>query len=49
MDLAQTNACMACHAKDRQVVRPAFAYATRTYAALKAAEATLATNIKYVM
>lgn len=45
-ELAQKNACMACHAVDRKLVGPAFQDVAKKYAGQKDAEATLAANIK---
>lgn len=46
MELAQKNACMACHAVDKKLVGPAYADVAKKYAGQKDAEATLAANIK---
>lgn len=45
-ELAQKNACMACHAVDRKLVGPAFQDVAKKYAGQKDAEATLVANIK---
>ncbi|MFC5499957.1 c-type cytochrome [Caenimonas terrae] len=45
-ELAQKNACLACHAVDRKVVGPAFQDVSRRYAGQKDAQATLVRNIK---
>lgn len=46
MELAQRNACMACHAVDKKLVGPAYVEVARKYAGQKDAEATLTANIK---
>ena len=46
MELAQKNACLACHATDRKLVGPAYQDVAKKYAGQKDAEATLAKNIK---
>lgn len=46
MELAQKNACMACHAVDKKLVGPAYADVAKKYAGQKDAEATLVANIK---
>lgn len=45
-ELAQKNACLACHATDRKVVGPAYQEIARKYAGRKDAEAALAGSIK---
>ncbi len=45
-DLAQKNACLACHALDKKVVGPAFQEVAKKYAGQKDAETTLAASIK---
>lgn len=45
-ELAQKNACMACHATDKKLVGPAFQEVGKKYAAQKDAEVTLAASIK---
>ena len=45
-ELAQKNACMACHAVDKKLVGPAYADVAKKYAGQKDAEATLVVNIK---
>lgn len=45
-DLAQKNACMACHAVDKKLVGPAYADVAKKYAGQKDAEAALAQSIK---
>ena len=44
-ELAQKNACMACHAVDKKLVGPAYAEVAKKYAGQKDAEATLVANI----
>ena len=46
MELAQKNACLACHAVDRKVVGPAYQDVAKKYAGQKDAEATLVHSIK---
>lgn len=46
VELAQKNACMACHAVDKKLVGPAYADVAKKYAGQKDAEATLVANIK---
>lgn len=45
-DLAQKNACMACHAVDKKLVGPSFQSIAAKYAGQKDAEAMLAASIK---
>ena len=45
-DLAQKNACLACHASDKKLVGPAFQEIGKKYGGQKDAEATLAQSIK---
>jgi cytochrome c len=45
-ELAQKNACLACHAPDRKVVGPAFQDVSRKYGGQQDAEAALARSIK---
>lgn len=45
-ELAQKNACMACHAIDKKLVGPAFQDVQKKYAGQKDAEAILGTSIK---
>ena len=45
-DLAQKNACLACHAPDKKLVGPAFQEIGKKYGGQKDAEATLAHSIK---
>lgn len=45
-ELAQKNACMACHGVDKKVVGPAFLEVGKKYGAEKDAEAKLAKSIK---
>lgn len=45
-DLAQKNACLACHAIDKKLVGPAYQDVAKKYAGQKDAEATLAKSIK---
>lgn len=45
-DLAQKNACLACHAVDKKMVGPAYQDVAKKYAGQKDAEATLAKSIK---
>jgi len=45
-DLAQKNACMACHAVDRKLVGPSYQSIAAKYAGQKDAEAMLAASIK---
>ncbi len=45
-DLAQKNACLACHAVDRKMVGPSFQSVATKYAGQKDAEAQLAESIK---
>lgn len=45
-ELAQKNACMACHATDKKLVGPAFQDVGKKYAAQKDAQDTLAASIK---
>ena len=46
MELAQKNACLACHAVDHKVVGPAYQEVAKKYAGQKDAEAMLVKNIK---
>lgn len=45
-ELAQKNACLACHAPDKKIVGPAFQDIGKKYGGQKDAEATLARSIK---
>lgn len=45
-ELAQKNACLACHATDKKLVGPAFQDVAKKYAGQKDADATLAASIK---
>lgn len=45
-DLAQKNACMACHAADKKLVGPSFLDVSKKYGGQKDAEAALAKSIK---
>ena len=45
-DLAQKNACLACHAADRKMVGPAYQEVAKKYAGQKDAEAALARSIQ---
>lgn len=45
-ELAQKNACLACHAVDKKMVGPAYQEIARKYAGQKGAEDTLARSIK---
>lgn len=45
-ELAQKNACMACHQIDKKVVGPAFKDVAKKYAGDKAAEAKLVKKVK---
>ena len=45
-DLAQKNACLACHAVDRKMVGPSFQSVATKYAGQKDAETQLAESIK---
>ena len=45
-ELAQKNACLACHAPDKKIVGPAFQDIGKKYGGQKDAEATLAQSIK---
>lgn len=45
-ELAQKNACLACHAADRKLVGPAYQEIARKYASEKDAAQTLARSIK---
>ena len=45
-ELAQKNACLACHAVDRKLVGPAYQDVAKKYAGQKDAEAALARSIK---
>jgi cytochrome c len=46
LELAQKNACLACHAVDHKLVGPAYQDVAKKYAGQKDAEATLVRNIK---
>lgn len=46
MQLAQKNACLACHAVDKKLVGPAYQDVAKKYAGQKDAVATLTKNIK---
>lgn len=46
MELAQKNACLACHAPDKKIVGPAFQDVAKKYSGQKDAEATVVRNIK---
>ena len=45
-DLAQKNACLACHAADKKIVGPSYQDVVKKYAGQKDAEQTLAKSIK---
>jgi cytochrome c len=45
-ELAQKNACLACHAVDKKLVGPAYQEVAKKYAGQKDAEAMLAASIK---
>ncbi len=45
-ELAQKNACMACHAVDRKMVGPSFQDVAKKYGGQKEADAMLAGSIK---
>lgn len=45
-ELAQKNACLACHAVDRKLVGPAFQDVAKKYGGQKDADAMLAGSIK---
>jgi cytochrome c len=45
-ELAQKNACLACHAPDKKIVGPAYQDVAKKYAGQKDAEAALVKNIK---
>lgn len=45
-DLAQKNACLACHAADKKMVGPAYLEVAKKYAGQKDAESILAKSIK---
>lgn len=45
-ELAQKNACLACHAADKKLVGPAYQDVAKKYAGQKDAEAQLAHSIK---
>ncbi len=45
-ELAQKNACLACHAMDRKLVGPSYQSIAAKYAGQKDAEAMLAASIK---
>ncbi|HEY1103193.1 MAG TPA: c-type cytochrome [Burkholderiaceae bacterium] len=46
LELAQKNACMACHGVDKKIVGPAFQDVAKKYAGQKDAVATVAASIK---
>lgn len=45
-ELAQSKACLACHAADKKLVGPAYQEVAKKYAGQKDAEAQLAASIK---
>lgn len=45
-ELAQKNACLACHAADKKMVGPAYLEVAKKYAGQKDAEVALAKSIK---
>ena len=45
-ELAQKNACLACHAADRKLVGPAFQEVSKKYGGQKDAEAALVRSIR---
>ena len=45
-ELAQKNACLACHATDKKLVGPAYQEIAKKYAGQKDAEVNLAKSIK---
>lgn len=45
-ELAQKNACLACHAVDKKMVGPAYQEIAKKYAGQKGVEDTLARSIK---
>lgn len=45
-ELAQKNACLACHATDKKLVGPAYLEVAKKYLGQKDAEAVLAKSIK---
>lgn len=45
-ELAQKNACLACHAVDKKMVGPAYQEIAKKYAGQKGAEEALARSIK---
>lgn len=45
-ELAQSKACLACHAPDKKLVGPAYQEVAKKYAGQKDAEAQLAASIK---
>lgn len=45
-ELAQKNACLACHAADKKLVGPSYQDVAKKYAGQKDAEAALAKSIK---
>jgi cytochrome c len=45
-ELAQKNACLACHATEKKLVGPAYLEVARKYAGQKDAESALARSIK---
>ena len=46
LELAQKNACMACHAVDKKIVGPSYQDVAKKYAGLKDAAAALSESIK---
>ena len=46
LQLAQKNACMACHAVDKKLVGPSYQEVAKKYAGQKDAEANLVKSIK---
>jgi cytochrome c len=46
MELAQKNACLACHGIDKKIVGPAYLDVAKKYAGQKDAEAALVQSIK---
>jgi cytochrome c len=46
MELAQKNACLACHGIDKKIVGPAYQDVAKKYAGQKDAEAMLVKSIK---
>lgn len=45
-ELAQSKACLACHASDKKLVGPAYQEVAKKYAGQKDAESQLASSIK---